>query len=389
MSETYGITADAAAELLAAMVAIPSINPDLLSPGLPAEWAGEARMAAFVHQWLTGAGIAATFEEVLPGRPNVVARLPGPTGAPRVVWEGHTDTVQVEGMTDPFMPVIRDGRLYGRGAVDDKASLAMFMLALRAARDLPRDCDVTFVAAIDEETAFRGVSHHAKHHPPYDMGVAGEPTGLRIVSALKGATRFVVEVHGRNAHSSRPHEGIDAIAIAADLHAHLRDYMKRDTHRHPMLGARALTCTQIEGGEGLNSVPALARLTFDMRTLPYQTGSEAWAEIAAAVAAFPLPAGARIETKRPFIDGLSMEVPLEAPIIGRLGAALSAAGLDPAPVGAPFGSDASTFTRSGSPTVVFGPGNIAQAHAIDEYADLAEVAKAAQILVASITAGQG
>ena len=387
MSETYGITADAAAELLAAMVAIPSINPDLLAPELPAEWGGEARMAAFVHEWLTGAGIAATFEEVLPGRANVVARLPGPEGAPRVVWEGHTDTVQVEGMADPFTPVIRDGRLYGRGAVDDKASLAMFMLALRAARDLPRDCDVTFVAAIDEETTFNGVSHHVAHHPPYDMGIAGEPTSLRIVAALKGATRFVVEVHGKNAHSSRPHEGIDAIAIAADLHAWLRDYMKRDTYRHPMLGARALTCTLIEGGEGLNSVPALARLTFDMRTLPHQSGDEAWAEIAGIVSQFPLPAGARIETKRPFIDGKSMEVPLDAAIIGRLGAARSARGVDPPPIGAPFGSDASTFTRGGAPTVGFGPGDIAQAHAIDEFSDLAEVAKAAQILVASIIPG--
>ena len=387
MSKNPEITVAAAAELLAAMVAIPSINPDLLAPGLPADWAGEARMAAFVHRWLEDAGIAATFEEVLPGRPNVVARLSGPAGSPRVVWEGHTDTVQVEGMADPFTPVIRDGRLYGRGAVDDKASLAMFMLALRAVRDVPRDCDVTFVAAIDEETTFRGVAHHAAHHPPYDMGVAGEPTGLRVVTALKGATRFVVEVHGKNAHSSRPHEGIDAIAIAADLHAHLRDYMSRDTHRHPMLGPRALTCTRIAGGEGLNSVPALARLTFDMRTLPDQTGDEAWAEIAAAVAAFPLPAGARIETKRPFINGLSMEVPRDAAIVGRLGAALAAAGLDPEPVGAPFGSDASTFTRSGTPTVVFGPGDIAQAHAIDEFADLAEVVKAAEILAAIVTVG--
>jgi len=387
MSQSHGITVEAAAELLAALVAIPSINPDLLSPDSAPEWGGEARMAAFVHQWLADNGIAASLEAVLPGRPNVVARLPGPEGAPRVVWEGHTDTVQVEGMADPFTPVVRDGRLYGRGAVDDKASLAMFMLALRAARDLPRDCDVTFVAAIDEETTFRGVSHHVAHRPPYDMGIAGEPTGLRIVSALKGATRFVVEVHGKNAHSSRPHEGIDAIAIAADLHAWLRGHMKRDTRRHPMLGPRALTCTLIEGGEGLNSVPALARLTFDMRTLPDQSGDDAWREIADAVAGFPLPPGARIETRPPFINGMAMEVPPDAAIVGRLGAALRAAGRDPQPVGAPFGSDASTFTRSGTPTVVFGPGDIAQAHAIDEYADLAEIAAAARILVATVTPG--
>jgi len=385
MAEIPEITATAVADLLGAMVAIPSINPDLLSPALPAEWGGEQRMAQFVRDWLVANGIAATFDEVLPGRPNVVARLPGPAGAPRVIWEGHTDTVQVEGMADPFTPVVRDGRLYGRGAVDDKASLAMFMLALRAARDLDRDCDVTFVAAIDEETTFRGVTYHAATHPPYAMGIAGEPTSLRIVMALKGATRFVVEVHGRNAHSSKPHEGIDAIAIAADLHAHLRAAMKRDTRRHPMLGPSTLTCTRIEGGEGLNSVPARVRMTFDLRTLPEETGAEAWSRVAGLVASFPLPEGARIETRLPFIDGMSMEVARDAAIVGRLGAALAQAGLDPEPIGAPFGSDASTLTRRGTPTVVFGPGNIAQAHAVDEYADLEEVATAARLLVATIT----
>lgn len=384
MSDSHRITVADAAELLAAMVAIPSVNLKLLSKDTPREWGGEERMAHFVRDWLTANGIDAVLDLVAPGQPNVIARLPGPAGARRVVWEGHLDTVQVDGMAAPFDPVIRDGRLYGRGSVDDKASLAMFMLALRAARDLPRDCDITFVAAIDEEVGFTGVTHHIAHGDIYDMGVAGEPTDLRILSAGKGVIRFVIEVHGRNAHSSRPEEGVDAIAIAADFHAYLRAYMKDDTRDHPMLGRRTLTCTMIEGGEGPNSVAAEARLTFDFRTLPDQTGREAWDEIASVVGAFPAPDGARLVLRLPFIDSISMEVPGDAEIVQRLATALVARGLDGTPDGAPFGSDATKFTRAGSPCVIFGPGSIAQAHAVDEHVALEEVVRAAAILVDTV-----
>jgi acetylornithine deacetylase len=386
MAAADDVTREEAEALLAAMVSIPSINPALARAGDPADWSGEAAMARFVAGWLAENGIDAALDEVEPGRPNVVAHLPAPPGSPRMVWEGHLDTVQVDGMSAPFTPVVRDGRLYGRGSVDDKASLAMFMLAFKAARHAPRTADVTFVAAIDEEVTFRGVSHHIARHGRYDMGIAGEPTDLRIVTACKGVIRFVVEVHGRNAHASTPAEGIDAIAVAMDLLAHLRAHMASDSRRHPMLGRRSLTCTQLQAGEGPNSVPALARLTFDMRTLPDQTGTEAWEEIAAVVRAFPAPAGARVAMQPPFIDSISMEVDAAAPIVTRLQPILAGLGIDPAPLAAPFGSDATKFTRAGSPTVVFGPGSIDQAHSPDEYVEIDQVVLAARIVLRSITA---
>jgi acetylornithine deacetylase len=382
-----GVTRAEAELLLAAMVAIPSVNPALAGMSDPAEWAGEGAMARFVAEWLVANGVEAVLDEVEPGRPNVVVHLPGPQGSPRVVWEGHLDTVQVDGMAAPFVPVVRDGRLYGRGAVDDKASLAMFMLALRAAKGQVRTADVTFVAAIDEEVTFRGASHHIARNGPYDMGIAGEPTGLRIVAACKGVIRFVIEVHGRNAHASRPDEGIDAIAIAMGLLQHLRAHMDADRRHHPLLGRRTLTCTLFEAGEGPNSVAARARLTFDMRTLPDQTGQEAWEEIADVVARFPRPGGASIDLKPPFIDSISMEVESDAAVIARLQPVLRSFGIDPTPLGAPFGSDATKFTRAGSPTVVFGPGSIEQAHSPDEYVEIDQVVLAAEILLRTITDG--
>ncbi|MFB2553189.1 M20 family metallopeptidase [Ensifer soli] len=369
--------------LLCALVRIPSINPFFRREDRPADWFGEARLATFIADWLAAEGIEVRLEEVLPGRPNVVARLPGPPGAPRLVWEGHMDTVQVEGMEAPFSPRVEGSRLYGRGAVDDKGCLAMFMLALRALKRRGTAAEVTFVAAIDEETTFEGVLHHVRTHPPYDLGIAGEPTRLAIVTACKGVIRFTIEIRGRSAHASQPEEGIDAARVAADLVTHLDAYMRATDLRHPVLGRRTLTCTLMQAGEGVNTVPGHARLTFDLRTLPAQTGDEAWEEVAGVVKAFAdgHPAGAAIEIRRPFIDSVSMEVPEDAAVVTALSAALRASGHTPEIVGVAFGSDATKMTRTGTPTVVFGPGRIEEAHADHEHVDMDEVAAAAEVLV--------
>lgn len=378
-----GINRDEVAKLLGDMVAIPSINPGFQKPDLPPGWFGEARLATFVAEWLRTAGIEAALEEVLPGRPNVLARIRGEAGAPAMIWEGHLDTVQVDGMAAPFSPRIEGSLLYGRGAVDDKGCLAMFMLAMREVRRRGTRSDLTFVAAIDEETTFKGVQHHIRTSRKYDLGVAGEPTGLQVVSACKGVIRFVVEVRGRSAHSSRPDEGVNALLIATELLARLRDYMASTDRSHPLLGRRTLTCTLMQAGEGLNSVPAHAALTFDFRTLPDQTGDEAWNEIAGVVRAFAAARtdGAEIVMHPSFIDSISMEVPHDERIVEMLSAIVGEAGYSGTPIGVPFGSDASKLTRAGTPTVIFGPGRIEQAHAVGEYVDMDEVVRGAEILV--------
>lgn len=377
------ISRDDVAQLLGDMVAIPSVNPAFQKPDLPADWFGEARMASFVAEWLRKAGIEAALEEASPGRPNVIARIKDKAGAPRMIWEGHLDTVQVDGMEAPFAPRLEGQRLYGRGAVDDKGCLAMFMLAMRKVRSRGLRCDLTFVAAIDEEVSFKGVAHHIRTNAAYDLGIAGEPTSLQVVSACKGVIRFVIEVQGRNAHSSRPEEGVNAILAAADLVTHLKHYMASTESNHPLLGRRTLTCTLMQAGEGANSVPSRAQLTFDFRTLPDQTGDDAWNEIAAVVAAFSdtRTDGAKFVANRPFIDSVSMEVPHDARIVRELAAIVGEAGYPTEVIGVPYGSDASKLTRAGTPTVIFGPGRIEEAHAIGEYVDLDEVIRGAGMLV--------
>jgi acetylornithine deacetylase len=149
-----------------------------------------------------------------------------------------------------------------------------------------------------------------------------------------------------------------------------------------LLGPATLTCTAFEAGEGPNTVPSRARLRFDYRHLPSDVGDAVWrrfAEIATELAnATP---GISIVTERPFIDADAMDVPEDEAIVRLLSKVCSRHGIDPTPEGVPYGSDSTKMVASGIPTVVFGPGNIVQAHALDEYVEIAQVTKAARMLV--------
>jgi acetylornithine deacetylase len=376
--------ADVAA-LLAELVAIPSVNPSFRGEGEPDHWFGEEALGNYVADWLRRAGVDVEIDNVLPGRPNVIARLRGKAGGNRLLWEGHLDTVQASGMTiDPFKPVLRDGRLYGRGAVDDKGCLAAFMLALCDLSENTANCDVTFVAAMDEEYQFKGIQHHLARGEHYDLGVAGEPTELRIVRACKGCVRWTIEIIGKSAHTARPEDGIDAIRIAQDFLQHLRDSGIAGRHSHPLLGKSTLTCTMFEAGEGPNTVPASARLTFDYRTLPGQDGIEVWDEIVGMAECFAgtLPAPARVIVEPPFINTIGMDVPSDSLIVLAMQGVCESFGTSVEPVGVPFGSDATKMTAAGIPSIIFGPGSIEQAHTADEYVRVADVAAAAEMLTA-------
>ena len=377
-----GISDDETVKLLSLLVSVPSVNIAFRQAGDPDEWFNEARLGAVVADWLRKEDIAVEIDLVAPERPNVIARIKGTQSAPSMIWEGHLDTVQVTGMADPFTPRLANGRLYGRGAVDDKACLAMFMLAMRDLARNPPPGDVTFLAASDEEFSFTGITHHVERDARYDMGIAGEPTELRVISACKGCVRWYVEVQGRAAHTSKPHEGVDAVVAARKLLDLFEAEMRKRTEIHPLLGPATLTCTAFEAGEGPNTVPSRARLRFDYRYLPSEVGDAVWrrfAEIAEELAtASP---GIRIVTEAPFIDSDAMDVAADEPIVRLLSGVCARHGIVPTPEGVPFGSDSTKMVASGIPTIVFGPGNIIQAHALDEYVEIAQVTKAARMLV--------
>ena len=374
-----------AVSVLGRLVAIPSVNPAFRLPSDDGSRFGEFSVAHAVAEWLKMAGLEVSMEDVAPRRPNVVARLRGRNASRRQLWEGHLDTVQVTGMTiEPFSSLVLEGRLYGRGAVDDKGCLAAFMLALRELALDPDGLDITFVAAADEEVHQTGVLHHLKQGRHYDGGIAGEPTELRVVSASKGCVRWDIEITGRPAHSSRPLDGVDAVAIGTELALHLRRKFTPllALRSHRLVGGATMVCTRIDGGEGLNTVPARCLLKFDRRTLPGESNAHAWEEVAAEVAAFArtIPAGASIVTQPPFIDCPAMEAQEASGIVSAARAACRGEGLPDAVLGVPYGSDASRMADFGIPTIIFGPGSIEQAHTADEFVEIAQVERAARIL---------
>ncbi|MFC4597096.1 M20 family metallopeptidase [Cohnella hongkongensis] len=373
------------AAVLRDLVAIPSVNPAF--PG----GTGEAGVAAYVASYMRRNGVDVREQPVHPGRGNVLGMLPAAKGGPTLLLEAHMDTVQTTGMSvDPFAGEVRDGRLYGRGACDTKASLAaMLVVAGTLGRSgAPLPCGVHLAAVIDEEYAYSGVSAIAEEIASgklrYDAAVVGEPTSLHRVVAHKGCVRFHIEVQGAAGHSSEPAAGVNAIERMAEVIAYLRDEVEPgyEALRHPLVGPPTHCISEIAGGDAPNTIPDMCRITIDRRTVPGEEPLAVWAELRERLDRLRRASpGLALTVGSPFIVDYAMEAPLRAPIVRRLSQSTAKFAADRRNLGAAYGTDASKLARVGVPTVVFGPGSIAQAHKPDEWVPLREVAAAASALL--------
>jgi acetylornithine deacetylase len=373
-------------ELLQTMVSVPSVNPRDVEA--PPNGTGEGPLAALVASTLEGAGLEVRLDQVLPGRPNVIATLAGRDRGRALLLETHLDTVEVDGMTiPPFTPEVRGGRLQGRGSCDAKGCLAAFMTALTGAarRGVRPPTDVVLAAVMDEEHRFRGVLRVLDDAPRYRAAVVGEPSELRLVAAHKGSVRIEVRAHGRTAHSSQPADGDNAVERMADVIAFVRDRLAPDAERipHPLTGPATVCPTIVRGGSGFNVVPGSCSLFLDRRTLPGEDAHAVWREYRDRIQS--LAPGA-IEVVPPALVDLALDTPRSSPVVEALAAAMRAHGLDPDPIGVNYGTDASKIADRGIPSVVFGPGSIADAHQPDESVELAQVEAAAEVVAELIAA---
>ncbi len=367
------------AETLAAAVSIDSTNPSLGAGG-----AGEAELAGFVASELEVLGLAVALVEVAPGRPNVVATLPGAGPGRSLMWNGHLDTVGVEGVEDPFTPRIHDGRLYGRGAHDMKGALAAMLAAAKALVDggVPPPGDVVVAAVCDEEYGSIGTEALLETVRP-DGAIVAEPTGLRLATAHRGFVEYEIETVGRAAHGSRPEDGIDAIVHMGRVLAGL-DALERELRERPadaLVGRPSVHASVIEGGTELSVYPASCRLLVERRTVPGETLAVIDAEMHALIAAPSADPGFSSSITR----GLA-RTPLTTLAGGALatciGAVLADRGLDPSPIGVPFWTDAALLAAAGVDAVVVGPAGEGL-HSAIEWVDLASVEELAAILVAT------
>jgi len=364
------------AELHAAMVQLPSVNPCGREPAGPHE--GEARMSHFVHEWLSGRGIECYPQEVLPGRDNVIARVVG-REEPPIVFEAHLDTVTAEGMTvPPFEAVIEEGRLYGRGACDVKGSLAAMMVALaRVAQGEPPPRTVVLVAAADEEYLHGGARRFLEDSGPVAAAVIGEPTRLRVVIAHKGALRVKVTTRGVSAHSSDPEQGVNAIYRMARVVTALEGFAQRLAEReeHPLVGGPTLSVGTIHGGAAVNVVPEQCEIMVDRRLIPGETPAGALDDIAETIGGI-LADGDEV---RPTLEDWAVETETAADIVTLARRAVREVTGEDVVEGVAYCTDGCDFSERGVPLVVLGAGDIAQAHTADEWIELRQVELAADI----------
>ncbi len=369
-------------DLLRRLVSVPSVNPAF------AGGTGEGELAREVADYLRGLGAEVTLQEVLPGRPNVLARL-GELG-PSLLLSAHLDTVQTTGMTvDPFGGEVRQGRLFGRGSCDTKASLAAMLVALReAVRSARLRCRVLFAALVDEEVGFAGSKALAASRPQVDGAVFGEPTDLRVVVAHKGVLRFYVRTTGKAAHSATPELGVNAIGGMLGVASVLSEVPEPHPH-HPLLGPPTVCLTEIQGGVGRNTVPDRCWVHVDRRLLPGEDPQAVWEELRELVRTSEVVRGfpGTVEFDPPYLVAPGMETPEGSWVLGALeGAARRVLG-SAARAAAPYATDAGYLAQAGVPCVVFGPGSAADAHTASESVALDQVESAARVLLDLLTHG--
>lgn len=320
---------------------------------------------------------------------NLFATVPAADGSidGGIVLSGHTDVVPVDGQdwtTDPFKPVVRDGKLYGRGTCDMKgfigASLALLPTLLEAKLREP----VHYALSFDEEIGCMGAPYllaELRERGVRPGGcIVGEPTSMRVIVAHKGINAYRCCVRGQAAHSSLTPRGVNAIEYAARLICFIRDIADEFKAKGPYDDAFDVPYTTaqtgtIQGGIALNTIPALCEFVFEFRNLPGVDPEAIFARIQAYANDVLLPkmrgehAGADLTISKiaaaPSLDAAEQEA------ITQLVRGLTA---DRDVNKVAYGTEAGLFQRAGIPAVVCGPGDIQQAHKPDEFVSLEQLA---------------
>ncbi len=371
-----------AIQLLRDMIAIPSVNPMRAGSDMPVE----REVVDLVETTLRRAGIDCERQKVAEGRENVVAVLHasgnGASGN-GLMLNSHLDTVPVANMLiDPFDPVVRDGRVYGRGACDAKGSIAAMIAALVAHANSPeRPVPIVFAALADEEFSFTGSWKLIERDWPVKACVVGEPTKLASIIAHKGLARWLIRVTGTSAHGATPQLGHSAIYDGARVALALETYAQKLAGRppHPLLGPSTLNVGRVAGGSAVNIVPDSCEFDVEQRLLPGEDGRQA---VCAFEAWLRQCVGSEIRfvVNDPYLIDPALDTRYDAAIVRAVNDAhQSEFGTASTIEGAHYGTDGSKLAHAGIETVVCGPGDIAQAHTCDEFIEIEQVQSAVRL----------
>ena len=360
-------------ELLQQLVRIPSPNPP-----------GDTRaIAGFVAEQMRAIGCDLRLPAP-PSKPealNAIAVLGA--GDPVIMLHAHIDTVPVaqteaaQWSVDPQAGIVKDGALYGKGSIDDKAPLASMMLAMMdAAKQERLRGTLILAAAAEEETGGQlGTQWLADngHLPSCDFIIVGEQTGNKVATAHKGILRATVRTTGKAVHATNPDRGVNAIVamsrLVGALDAYHRDLARRP---HPIVGAPTCNVGLISGGSTANAVPDACQIRLDRRMIPGEDPAAVKAELGRVLDSVDVsPAAVSIDDfvySRWFDSALETE--LGQVFLDCVRAALAD---DPGPIGYSPGSDAKhLMDLARGDMIIFGPGSYEVAHAADEHVRLSD-----------------
>lgn len=352
------------------------------------------RISEFIEDWLRGAGLEAGLQHVGEGRANVYGRVPGPGAGPRLLLNGHLDTKPADDMTiDPFGGDVRDGRLYGRGSCDMKGPLAALMIATKAiARSrVALRGTLIFGSEVGEDGGGWRISDLLEGPGACDIGICGEPTKLELHVGCRGVYPLKIRTIGRATHTGTAYTGINAIekmcAIIPALYA-LPCFHWSD----PVWGRSPINAMIISGGGKVSaSVPDECECRFDIRLNPDLTPAILDVEIAATLDRLQqADPELRIEVEKVVDFGgtvyqprAATYLPADDPLVGQVaGAIAEVRGEAPRLGGFPGGCSITPMADHGIRSVVYGPGNLEQAHSVDEWIDVDEIYQAAKVYAA-------
>lgn len=372
------IDRDYLTQTLIDLVRINSTNPSLSPDG-----AGEAEIAGYVAGALRELGLDVALHEPEAGRVSVVGILKGRGGGRSLMLNAHTDTVGVEGMAAPFSGDIHEGKLYGRGAIDMKGSLAASMAAVKALVEaaIPLKGDLLLAAVADEEYASLGTADIVNYYQ-VDGAIVTEPTDLTLCLAHKGFMWLEVETIGRAAHGSRFKEGIDANMRMGRFLAELDKLEQelRSRPAHPLVGPPSLHAAKLQGGTELSAYAARCKLQIERRLIPGESESQVLAEIQPLLERLTAADPTFQATLKAFFQREAFEVSPQATIAQTLSRAASQVlGRQPAYSGHAGWMDSSLLAAAGVETVIMGPAG-AGLHATEEWIELQSAVDLAHIL---------
>lgn len=364
---------------------------------IPSVFGDEERVGRYLARLMRDCGFTGVeFQEVAPGRANVIGELDSGRPGPIVVLQGHMDTVPVGAHPEPFSGALRDDRIWGRGTSDMKGPVVAAILAVSlAAKDERLTGRCIVAATVDEESEKRGAFGLVDRGLVADFGICVEPTDLRVAIAQKGCVSIRVTTTGKAAHGANPHMGVNAIAKMANVIAAIENAPRPSIE---VAGVGAVEGTYnvgvIAGGEMFFIVPDTCEIWIDRRTVPGESQEGALSELEALVHAAEPGAFVVADRQDWAWDRIrargigSCSVGLDSPIVEAVAGGVRAVmGREPQFIVQNAWCETDFLVNDlGIPTVNFGPGRMELAHTSDEHIEVASLLAGIEILADALVA---